>query len=157
MTNELLYTDKDIALSGGLFTFLSAFLFIIIIFTLVMYLLQAFAMMKMADNLGIENSWLAFIPIANYWIYGELVSEKLGGEGGKKVLIVMVASLILSFIPVIGWVVSAGVSIFSLVLAYWLLSRYSENAVIWFVVSFITGFIAYPIILFALRNNKARY
>lgn len=55
--------------SGGFPT--AAFL-IILLFWLAMYVYFAFCLMKMADRLGVENGWFAFIPFLNIWLLTQM-------------------------------------------------------------------------------------
>jgi hypothetical protein len=43
-------------------------LIILILVWLAVYVYSAFCLMKMADRLGVENSWFAFIPFLNIWL-----------------------------------------------------------------------------------------
>ncbi|PKQ27985.1 MAG: hypothetical protein CVT63_05160 [Candidatus Anoxymicrobium japonicum] len=41
---------------------------VIMLLALAMYVFSAFCMMKMADRLGVENGWFAFVPFLNLWL-----------------------------------------------------------------------------------------
>ena len=43
-------------------------LLVIILVDLAVYIFGAFCLMRMADKLGVENSWFAFIPFLNLWL-----------------------------------------------------------------------------------------
>jgi len=43
-------------------------LIILILFWLALYIFGALCLMRMADKLGVENSWFAFIPFLNLWL-----------------------------------------------------------------------------------------
>jgi hypothetical protein len=43
-------------------------LIVLILVWLAVYVFSALCLMKMADRLGVENSWFAFIPFLNLWL-----------------------------------------------------------------------------------------
>ncbi len=55
--------------SGGL----PAWAYVIIfLFAIASYIYFAYCFMKMADRLGVENGWFAFIPFLNYWLFCQM-------------------------------------------------------------------------------------
>lgn len=52
---------------------LGVLLLFVAIIGLVLYIIYAYALYKMAVKQGLENSWLAFIPIAQNYILGRLI------------------------------------------------------------------------------------
>ncbi len=55
--------------SGGVPGWLIALL---VVFWLATYIFSAFCLMKMADRLGVENGWFAFIPFLNLWLLTQM-------------------------------------------------------------------------------------
>ena len=51
---------------------------------IVIYLLEAIGVYKMAKSAEIKNPWLAFIPVANDWVFGTL-AEKYKKKNGSKI------------------------------------------------------------------------
>ncbi len=49
--------------------------------SLATYLLQAFAIFKMAKNMGFGNPWLAFIPFANVYMFGKVAETYIKSDG----------------------------------------------------------------------------
>ncbi|NSL51029.1 hypothetical protein [Calidifontibacillus erzurumensis] len=138
------------------------FLFLLFVFLLVFYILGAIGLYSMAKRANVGNEWLAFIPIGNAYIIGDLIDEKMkwftiGKSGGIKLLIITIGTIVLNNIPVIGNIISILFVIFWLVVFHWLFEKYSESAVILTIVNIITAGIASPFIIFALRNKEARY
>jgi hypothetical protein len=133
--------------------FLSGFALVFFIVGILFYILFGLGLMKIAKREGVENAWLAFIPIANYFVLGEVVSEKLGGKGGVKLLWISIGGIVLSLIPVIGVIASIGLAVFYFVVFHWLYDRYSNNAVLFTVFSVITAGALVPIFVFAIRNS----
>ena len=52
---------------GGIFILLSFLLFIVAV---ALYIIFSIGLYQMAKNAGLENSWLAFVPIAQMYIMG---------------------------------------------------------------------------------------
>jgi len=48
---------------------IAAFLGVVFAFSVVFYIFFAFTLQTIANKLNVENSWLAWIPIANLWIW----------------------------------------------------------------------------------------
>lgn len=145
--------------TGGLALFLGGFMLVIIAFALVAYLLTAFAYYKMAKNDDHETPWFAFIPILSTQVQGEILREKLPfkNNAGWKYLGVMVTLSFLSAIPLLGILAALA----SMVVGFWVMyqtfDRYSEKALLFLIISILTLGIGYVIILFAIRNNEARW
>jgi len=47
-----------------------------ILIALIFYILQSIAFMKLAKRNNINHSWLAFIPVANTYIFGQIARLK---------------------------------------------------------------------------------
>lgn len=127
----------------------------------VVYIFGAIGLYTMAKRANIQNEWLAFIPIVNTYIIGELIDDKLkwftyGKTGGIKLLIILIGALVLGMIPVIGNIISFLVGIFWFVILHWLFEKYSENAVLMTIINVITAGVAGSLIIFGLRNNDRK-
>lgn len=136
-------------------------IFILLLLMLIPYIFGAIGLYTMAKRANVGNEWLAFIPIGNAYIIGELIDDKLkwftyGKSGGIKLLIILVGALVINIIPVLGNIVSFLVGIFWFVILHWLFEKYSDNAVIMTVINVITAGIAGSFIIFALRNKQLK-
>jgi len=58
----------DAALVGGIVGMLAAALLFTVIVGIALYIYTAFAMMVIAQKLNYDKAWLAWIPIANYFL-----------------------------------------------------------------------------------------
>ncbi|WP_458412915.1 hypothetical protein ACNQFZ_19210 [Schinkia sp. CFF1] len=148
--------------AASLFAYSMGTLFLILLLLFIPYIFGAIGLYRMAKRAEIGNEWLAFIPIGNAYIVGELIDAKLkwftvGNSGGIKLLIICIGALVINIIPVIGSIISILLGIFWLVVYYWLFEKYSESAVVLTIVNVITAGIASAFITFALRNKEARY
>ncbi|WP_017755415.1 hypothetical protein [Calidifontibacillus oryziterrae] len=136
-------------------------IFIFLLLFIVVYILSSFGLYTMAKRAEIKNEWLAFVPIGNAYILGELIDDKLdwitfGKSGGIKLLIIAIGSIVLNVIPILGTLFSFLVGIFGFVVLHWLFTKYSENAVLMTVINIITAGIAGAFIIFALRNKDPK-
>ena len=50
-------------------------IFLAVVVGLLFYVYFAYMLMKMADRLGVENSWFAFIPFLNYWLMTQMAGR----------------------------------------------------------------------------------
>lgn len=150
----------------GLLAFLAifgAFLFVFVILAIVMYILLSLGLYKLAQNAGIENPWLAWIPIANLYILGKLVKTvSLGSFEIPSLEIVLpvasIATVVLANIPVIGWLFNIAYLVLLVLVLYRLFSIYRpEQATLWTVLSIVLSFIGMPaIFIFIMRNDRPR-
>jgi hypothetical protein len=77
--------------TGGSFPW--AIFFIAMVFGLGTYIWTAFCFMKMADKLGVENGWFAFIPFLNYWLFCQMAEKE-----NSWFIIMLVASFCCSLV-----------------------------------------------------------
>lgn len=90
--------------------------------SLAIYILIGFSLMKIAEKLNIENSWLGFIPFARYYLIGKIAekSDEVCNTEKKhkwsKILLwceiisgiltcLISISSFFAFIPYIGWLI----------------------------------------------------
>lgn len=152
MTNEQLSVHAGTSLGTAFFGVFT----LVAIIGLICYVFTAIGLMRMATRTGINNAWLAWIPIGNMYILGELVTAKMNGKGGKYTLYATIATVLLGWIPIIGTLISIAFALFVFVLYYWLYQKYSKNPVLHLVLSIIISpYCAFAI--FALRNRDASY
>lgn len=65
------------------FTFFIGAIAVSAVIGIAIYLLESISVYKMAKSAQIKNPWLAFIPVANGWVYGTL-AEKYKKKNGTK-------------------------------------------------------------------------
>ncbi len=132
------------------------FIIFIAIIGLILYLLMAFGLKKMADNRGIENSWLAFIPIANMYILGMVVGDiELFGNVIPHNEWILLAGSLVSFVPVIGQFLAIVFVIYVYIVYYNIFKMYAPGKeVLYIVLSIIFGFMLH-IFIFMIRDNDA--
>ncbi len=132
-----------------------AIIFMLIV-GLVLYLLMALGLKKMADNRGIQNSWLAFIPIGNMYILGMVVGDiELFGNVIPHNEWILLAGSLVSFVPVIGQFLAIIFSIYVIIVFYNVYKMYAPGKeVMYTILSVIFAFMG-PIFIFMIRDNEA--
>lgn len=65
------------------FTFFLGAIAVSAVIGIAIYLLESISVYKMAKSAQIKNPWLAFIPVANDWVFGTL-AEKYKKKNGTK-------------------------------------------------------------------------
>lgn len=135
--------------------FFSFFLFFAII-GIIFYVLFAIGLMRIAKQENIENAWLAWVPIAQSYVLGKLVSHKLGDNSGWIVLGLTILTTFSSFLPFIGVLINIAVGIFMFVVMHWVYEKYSNKAVIMTVFTVLTVGSLAPIFIFAIRNHQPK-
>lgn len=145
------------------------FFFLLLIFTggIALYLLFAFGLFRLAKRNDIENAWLAFIPIAQYYTLGMVVWDRVP-TGFRNVLPWLMIGLAVAQIPlmlfeiffpplVILSILLSFVTIgFVLYALFELFRKYSNNYVVLLVFSILTLGIVGVIATFVIRNNEER-
>ncbi len=138
----------------GLLAGLGVFLFVIFAIAIVFYVLFAIGLKKMADDYGLENSWLAWVPIAQLYILGKLVGEiELFGQKIPYTEWILIGGCFVNIVPVIGQILSFLVGIYSIVVLYNLYKLYSKGNEVLYTVLTVVIWIA-PILVFIIRNNE---
>lgn len=92
------------------FAFLGAFLIGVVMMGIIMYVISALALMKIAQKTNTENGWLAWIPIANIFLMVNIAQK----EWWYALII-----LFIGIIPFLGAFVSIGL----LVYIWWLITE----------------------------------
>jgi hypothetical protein len=127
--------------------------------SIVLYLLMALGLKKLADNRNIENSWVAFIPILQLYVMGLLIEklEIFDFEIPELPLVLPGLTLItplVSKIPFVGGIYSIAVYIVFAFALYKLYKLYvPENAQIYIILSVVLPFMG-PIFIYLIRNNE---
>ncbi|MCX7708596.1 MAG: hypothetical protein N2484_01975 [Clostridia bacterium] len=148
----------------GILAFLGMFMLVFVIIGIVAYVLMALGLYTMAKNRGIENPWLAWIPIANLYILAKLIGTlSIGGwQVPNLEMFLPLATVVVvftSWIPVLGFLISIANVVLLAFALHKLYKMYRpEQATLWLIltiVGFVTGILAIlgPIFLFIMRND----
>ena len=122
---------------------------------ILVYLLMALGLMKMADNKGIENPWLAWIPIANVWIIGKIVETiEIGSRKFENAEIILLVGAFVGAIPFIGPLLSFAYTVLMFIVWFKIFKMYAPGReVLYLIISIFTFGIGLAIIVFSIRDN----
>ena len=155
------------------FIFGFGLLFIVVaaIIGVVMYVLYAFPLFQMAQNAGMENAWLAWIPIAQIYVLCHLAHNDVELFGQIKFssrdnafwtyIVLAVIAYVGGYVPIIGglcaFVASIGMLVMMWKFNYDVIEEYSDsnNAMVISVLGAIFT-IVMTIELWCIRNNKPK-
>ncbi|MBU8906485.1 hypothetical protein [Desertibacillus haloalkaliphilus] len=131
-----------------------------ILIGIVAYILGAIGLMKLADQSGVNNGWLAFIPVANLWVVGETIRDRVmepfNKHTGLWYLGATIALWLLEMIPYIGILFLLTQAVIVIYVCYQLFAKFSEKAVLLTILSVISLGLLWGFFLFAIRNNPIR-
>ncbi len=155
------YYDGYSSMGGGfLWTVLAGSIIIILLLlvvALVFYVLNSIALMTMANNRGIDNAWLAWIPFGCFYIAGKLSGPTKIGE--YKIPTewalngVLLAKLLFHNVALLGPVSSLLFIVYGLYVVHMIYKQYAEQSAVLYTVFSVIGLA--PIFLFMIRNNEA--
>jgi len=136
------------------------FVLLFLAIIVVLYVLKSIGLATMAEKRGIENAWLAWIPIADLYIMGLLVGElDIFGYHlanlGLWTPVIIVGGSMLGNIHGIGWLFSLASFIFAVLLIYRLFEMYTTQATLYTVLSILLCL--FPVFIYVIRNNQLRY
>ncbi len=141
--------------------------FFILILAAAAYIMTAIGLNRLAQRRGLEHHWFAWIPILRWYIYAKIIGEKLTvGQRTIKdfpvwyTVIISTSGIVSSFlalIPFIGWLASALVIPFVLVVQVYVMYRFfslfeDKNAVAYTVIGTLIPF-GFPILLLILKEK----
>lgn len=130
---------------------------IIFFIAALLWALKSIGLSRMAENRGLENPWLAWLPIGDLYIMGAIVEEmNLFGlqitNLGLWFPVICLLGGILTGIPILGVLLFIGLLVFQIAFIYKLFSMYTDQAVVYTVLSVFFAFL-WPVFVFSLRNQ----
>jgi hypothetical protein len=143
----------------GAFAILTAiFTFILAIVGIAFYIFFSFTLYKLAQKRGLEMPWLAWIPIAQFYVLGIMVkSVKISTfEVPKLEMVFPIASIacwILGMIPFIGWLFTLAFYAFTIIVLYNLYNQYTPEKAKTYALVSILG-VTIPFIIKKLHNME---
>ena len=117
------------------------------IFAIAFYILSSIFLMKIFDKAGVQGRWRAWVPIYNYMVF-----SKLGDLSPWLILIAIAASIVLSWIPVIGWILALLPLVVTL-LAAWRVGLKLQKEPVWLILYFFLSIVWLGILAF----DKSRW
>lgn len=144
---------------GAFFAFLGIFIGFIILYGIIAYVVSAIALKRMADKLGVDNSWLAWIPLANTYILGKVAGDKivLFGSTIENLAIILLAGSVIttvtSTVGILGFLIGIAFTVLSFAALYKVYLRFvPDSAMLYLILSIVLAFIA-PFLLYAASTK----
>lgn len=145
----------------GVFAAFGALMGLMFIICIVMYVLFSLGLYTLAGRRNIENPWLAWIPVVQFYTMGEVIGPfKIADynidKPGLYLLLGMVGCMVLSQIPVLGIIFTLATAVLSFGAFYYLFKRYTTDntPMLYTILSLVTfGFLG-AIFVFMIRNNE---
>lgn len=134
---------------------LSAVLFILmVVFAIIVYVFTAISIMTLANRNNISNSWLAWIPVANLYLFSSLIKEKFKIPYFEWILVVGVAALgIASINSLVLCLLALTLYIILLIIFHEIFKKYSKSYVLLTIFGIMFP-ILLPFFLFTIKNNE---
>lgn len=154
------YAFDDGTTAAIIFGIISTFLLVFIVLGLVYYIFSSLGYYTMAKNKGVDNAWLAWIPIGRNYIMGRLVNNvvPMGSimlPNAQIFLMIMpVASAVLAAVPVLGVILSLVTAVYFYLALYRLYKLYNADKAVLFIVLSIIFAITIPFFIFSMRNRE---
>lgn len=128
---------------------------------LVPYVFGDYGLMKIAQRHNVKYSWLAWVPVANAYIYGKVAFKSTE----KALALFALKAAPLSGVLALAFGNSVGfiTSVFSLAsmafffyAVYKIYKQMSDKAVLMLIFSVLSGGVLVPFFIFAIRNNPIK-
>ncbi len=138
-----------------------AIVIVVIAFYVTFYCFQCISIMKIAKRHNIKHNWLAWIPIANAYIYGKIAFE----ETWKAVVLFVLkaAPLLLTFLFIFDnkpnlliQILSAVYVVLLFLATYKIYKQMSDKSTVMLIFSILSFGTLIPVFLFAIRNNPIK-
>lgn len=97
MASDPMYTANNADVLAGLMGMIAAIIIPLLIVGLILYVYTSWATMTIANRLKVPNGWLAFIPIANFYLLTQIA------EVPWWTFLIVFATII----PFVGWCFAA--------------------------------------------------
>lgn len=130
-----------------------------IIFSIVLYLVFAFSLYTMVKKRNMQNPWLAWIPVVNFYCVGKMVGDieifKLKLTNTEIILPLAFALFVgLAYVPLVGAILSAAGLLVIVMAMHKLYTQFdSKNAFILTILTAIIPILAAPVIMFIYREK----
>lgn len=131
---------------------------ILILLGVVSYFLSSISLMKLAQRDGIEEAWLAWIPIGNLYIIGKLIKTiEFGGNSYEKAELILpgglLAGMVLAKMPLIGSLANIAIGVLTLYGLFLLYKRYAPEKVMkYMIISILVPGIGSSLALYRIKD-----
>ena len=123
----------DIYDDGGTAGALLAWLIIapfLFLFAIAGYIIASWFLMKIFEKAGVQGKWRAWVPI-----YNTLIFVKLGDLNPWWLLVLWGGSIVLGWVPVIGWLIGVAAFLYTLAAA-WRVGLKLQKEAVWLILYF---------------------
>lgn len=151
--------NVDPGVFGGMMLAFGAISLVFFLVVVVLYLIFAFSLFKMAKNEGVENAWFSFIPILQSYIVAKIAEEvKIGSFVVPRPELVLTLGVLLGFIPFIGFLFSIAIAVVYYAALYAIYKKYrGDKAVVMLIISIVTAGIGTIVYFSKLKNESPLY
>lgn len=135
-------------------------IFLAVVCTIISYILTSIALQRMANKAGLEEVWLAWVPIGNLYIIGKLVKQiDFGGKTYEKPEFILPGIFlfltVLRRVAFLGSVVTLLMWLLTLISLYFLYKKYApEKVTKYMAISMFMPIIGAGLVLFRIRNHQ---
>ena len=103
---------------------------IYLLFIVIGYVLTSWFLMRIFDKAGVQGRWRAWVPI-----YNMMVFVKLGDLSPWWILVLWGGTIVLGWVPVIGWLIGIAAFVYTL-LAAWRVGLKLQKEAVWLILYF---------------------
>jgi len=128
MPLDITYYDGGGAAAAALIGLLV--LLVLIPFIAVGYVLGSLFYMKIFEKAGVQGKWRAWVPV-----YNTMIFAKLGDLNPWWLLVLWVAYAVLSWVPVLNWIIGIAAFVYTL-LAAWRVGLKLQKEAVWLILYF---------------------
>ena len=135
------------------------FMIYIYIMLFVSYVFSGIGLMKITKKLGEEGSWMAWVPIFNFYLIGKLAFTKIIGLSIVILTVIFSINIITEMSMLseqLTTMILYAVGILLLFSLHKIYSKFSDKANIMLGFTVLSGGLLASIFLFAIRNNEIR-
>ncbi len=130
------------------------------LFSIACYIMSAIGLYSIAKNNHVDNPWIAFIPIVQFYIIGKMIREYqlFGHVIGHTEWIIVLLSLIetaAAFIPIFGFLIGLAANILRLLLLHKFFYLFDPGRALLYTILCILGSLPLAIILLVLKNKQS--
>jgi len=147
-------------MDSSVFAILGGFIFIIAILGIILYIIMALGMQTMARKLGIENPWIAWIPVVSAYTLGRIAGDKITifnkviPKLGLVLLIGGIAIGAISFIPYINVLAGIAYAIVYYVALFKVYRIFAEDSAVLYLVFSIIINVTAPFFIYSASKRE---
>lgn len=130
---DVYYPDSDLG-PGGV-ALVATTLFFAFIFAVGAYILGSWFYMKIFEKAGVQGKWRAWVPV-----YNTLIFVKLGDLNPWWLVALWGGTIVLGWVPVLGWVIGIATFLYTL-MAAWRVGLKLQKEAVWLILYFLLSIV----------------